>query len=373
MPIKGYIEYVDATQVRGWAWDAEASDRPVTIQVRLGDQFIAEAPASIFREDLKASGIGSGQHGFVVEIAGRVAEERLIKQLNFLAYSDADKSVQLHKTVDADATKSRVTAASQKRSVEINFLDQRPIFILGAARSGTTAIAMALMHGAQISGHGESHVLGLLPSLHRALHEYYVANGEELGRKTTIARVPPMYFREQINVMFRSLMSTVYPTERWIDKTPSVTMIQAIPYLLTVWPNAQFIFMKRSGVDNILSRQRKFSDVSFESHCRDWATVMQEWRNFSAYCGANALEVDQWDLSRDVLNIAGSISRFLNLSEEDASGFARALASEHPEQTADTWNRRQTLSETNWTAEQKELFIAICAESMKDYGYDALG
>ena len=51
----------------------------------------------------------------------------------------------------------------------------RPIFIVGAARSGTTVIVQALCQGAGLPGYDEGHVLPLLNQLHRTVDDYFAS------------------------------------------------------------------------------------------------------------------------------------------------------------------------------------------------------
>ncbi len=61
---QGAIEYCDRQLVRGWAIDAKAPARPVSIQVMQSDRLVAEFNASIFRWDLMQRFHSSGNHGF---------------------------------------------------------------------------------------------------------------------------------------------------------------------------------------------------------------------------------------------------------------------------------------------------------------------
>ena len=57
---------------RGWAYDPEAPDSPVSLSVTVADEEIATATADIFREDLRAAGKGNGSHGFIVNFDRRL-------------------------------------------------------------------------------------------------------------------------------------------------------------------------------------------------------------------------------------------------------------------------------------------------------------
>src|SRR2546430_17539144 len=82
---------------------------------------------------------------------------------------------------------------------------------------------------------------------------------------------------ERLAQTVRRIYRQLHPTDNFVDKTPGWPMLKALPALLVVWPNLRVVFTKRRGIENVLSRQRKFPDGVFESHCRDWAAAMETW------------------------------------------------------------------------------------------------
>lgn len=66
--VVGIIEGLDRRHVSGWAWQREAPDQPVEVEVVDDDAVIIRGIADQFRADLEAAGIGGGCHGFVLPI-----------------------------------------------------------------------------------------------------------------------------------------------------------------------------------------------------------------------------------------------------------------------------------------------------------------
>jgi len=64
----GYIDAWDGTRLHGWAFDRAAPETPATLEFELSNGLRLNARADQFREDLKANGIGTGQHGFAVQL-----------------------------------------------------------------------------------------------------------------------------------------------------------------------------------------------------------------------------------------------------------------------------------------------------------------
>ncbi|MCE6992607.1 T9SS C-terminal target domain-containing protein, partial [Dyadobacter sp. CY323] len=57
---------VDCNYIQGWAWDKNAPDAAMTVEVFEGSTVYATAVADIYREDVKNSGIGTGNYGFKI-------------------------------------------------------------------------------------------------------------------------------------------------------------------------------------------------------------------------------------------------------------------------------------------------------------------
>ena len=134
---------------------------------------------------------------------------------------------------------------------------QFPVFVLGPARSGTSAMALGLLDSGRYSGYGEGHLLPLAHDLLATADTYY-RRYAEAGADTLLGRVPIAAFQSLIRRSFVQLARDVFPTRFWLDKTPTVAMVHAAPLMKELWPNARFIFMKRRVIENVLSRLRKF-------------------------------------------------------------------------------------------------------------------
>ncbi|MCE6992744.1 T9SS type A sorting domain-containing protein, partial [Dyadobacter sp. CY323] len=62
----GRLKGADCDYIQGWAWDKNAPDGAVTVEVYEGSTVHATAVANIYREDVKVSGIGTGYYGFKI-------------------------------------------------------------------------------------------------------------------------------------------------------------------------------------------------------------------------------------------------------------------------------------------------------------------
>jgi len=117
-------------------------------------------------------------------------------------------------------------------------LEHHPLFILGAARSGTSAVAHALLTAAGFEGNEEGHLFDMLTPLLAGARRFDDSKADE-----------------------------------------------------------QFVFMKRREIENVASRMRKFK-FDFAHNCREWATVMEAWLSVREGVAEAALELDQLDVAR---------------------------------------------------------------------------
>ncbi len=62
--VVGFVEAVTAARVLGWAWAPRSPADPVSVELRLGDDVVADTVADLPREDLARNGVGDGRHAF---------------------------------------------------------------------------------------------------------------------------------------------------------------------------------------------------------------------------------------------------------------------------------------------------------------------
>ena len=268
------------------------------------------------------------------------------------------------------------------------FPDEKPIFVVGAGRSGTSAVQGALTQAVMLKGWNEGHLFPLAAILAGELK----ARAEELGLNTGEAdqvwRAP---FLE-----IQSLYKNHFCDEVWVDKTPDSEMIRCIPILHSIYPQGRFIYMHRHPVSCVLSRQRKFGE-SFELACHAWAHSVRAWDETKRglHCGSY-VELSQTELTIDSRAAAQKIGNLLQLNQADLEATTEYFSSSRPEFlggafSADLFDgtdgnerrigRRQAiygwlrdseeieLDNVPWTSEQKQYFVATCGELALQIGY----
>jgi hypothetical protein len=159
--------------------------------------------------------------------------------------------------------------------------------------------------------------------------------------------------------------------EPWFDKTGNPEMIEAIPMLREIWPDAVFLFAKRRAIENVVSRLRKFPGLGFAYHCRDWARNMAAWRIVApSLPPAVRREVDQQDMIQQPDIIAAELQVFLGLGVDRRVPMRHAMSDSRPQETAaGTAERRLSLAATGWSPADISTFKTICGPEMQAFGY----
>jgi hypothetical protein len=227
----------------------------------------------------------------------------------------------------------------------------------------------ALRDGAGIRGFNEGVLAHLMPVLLNAVDNHYRTF---IQKPTTMLGSVPREFMEAgiKNLFARAYMETM-GAGRWLDKTPGgAQMVNACPALLEIFPAAKFIFCRRRGIENVLSRQRKYPDRTLEVHCNGWANTMQAWIAVRPALTDCAVEVDQRDMATRPEAVADSVGALLRLAPAESEGLLRVLRDHRPEQTGPAQDETPIdLSDTGWSLEEQETFRRICGPMMQAFGY----
>jgi Sulfotransferase family len=369
--IEGFLGQVLTDQVLGWAFDREWPDLHLIVDLYCGDRHLGSTTADVYRPDLAVARIGAGDHAFSFRLA-RPLEPHELAAVVARAYRQTDPkaSHELLRFSRADSASDRTAATVPADSYHDE--TQFPVFVLGAPRSGTSAVAQALMASTPYVGRSEGQILDLLAPLLHELRRFYGHKADELAhpeRGSMIQEIPEGYFDMGIKALFADALRPLFRSSHWCDKTPTPDMIWGAPHMLRMWPNAKFIFMRRRGLENLLSRMRKFPTVSFEDQCQGWTACMEAWRAVRTELAGRALELDQYYIARHPDRAAQGISALLSLAPKETEALAQVLRRHQPQRTGANVLDICDAHTMGWDAAQWASFERLCGRTMEAYGY----
>jgi len=242
-----------------------------------------------------------------------------------------------------------------------------PVFVLGSPRSGTTLLASALRKSG-LNGFNEGHLLNLFVPV-RQLIERHFRRHRVPEKGQLLSNIEVDNFIDSILDVFKTYQTNLNPMEPWFDKTPDGAMITLVPTLVRLWTNASFVFAKRRGIENLVSRVAKFPNATFKEHCSSWAGTMKAWREVRD-SGIEGIEIDQYDIAHDPAGTGARLGSFLGLSPEATEKMIAQMRDARPQSTSAESTRRVLSIETcGWNPGEIASFLSICSGEMEAYGY----
>lgn len=256
-------------------------------------------------------------------------------------------------------------------------LKSRPVFVLGSVRSGTSAVFKALKDGAGLPGYYEGHVTVFFQRVLDIARETYGNYGNSVERYL-LGQVDIDGFSTHVVNYMKRVLGRAYPDGMWIDKTPDdfprAPAIRSAPLMLEMFPEAKFVYCLRRGIENVLSRSKKFPQNPFWYHCRSWAETVKAWFDVKEALGDRAITVSQQELSLYPKRITESLRQFLGLSAAQSNGVEQTLSSARVEQTRPAMEHRElSLYETGWDPGLIDVFLQECEEAMHLAGFSLEG
>lgn len=259
--------------------------------------------------------------------------------------------------------------------LEPELSSDRPVLVVGAARSGTTAVGDGLRKAMGLTGYGECHTLPLLAALAASIDRYYVSPNAAAASATEgvlLSHVEAAEWRARAARATRSVYHNLHRGP-FVDKTPGAEMLDALPLGMSIWPQARVVFCRRRGLENLESRRRKFPGEEFVGHCKDWSAVMLKWRALErGLPRPQRVEIDQHELATDPASAAERLARFLGLESAQQSVLREHLETQAPERTTDDW-RPVDFDALAWSETERSQFVEICGGAMDAFGYSLDG
>jgi Sulfotransferase family len=246
---------------------------------------------------------------------------------------------------------------------------RHPVFIVGSPRSGTSALVDVMLC---IGYHGflEGNFLSLLHGVDQIVDRQFIWFPSN-DKRVLLSNVDKVDLKRRLFQSVRTVVDNLNPEEPWFDKTGNPEMTLAIPILRELWPSAVFVFAKRRGIENVISRITKFPAHPFEYHCANWAKNMASWRAVREKIPPECfIEVEQRQMVQHSEDAARELCTFLGVGDSMLSVAAKVMNTHRPQETSKgSASRTCSLAASGWTKEQAETFLKNCEAEMKAFGY----
>jgi hypothetical protein len=250
-----------------------------------------------------------------------------------------------------------------------------PVFVLGSKRSGTTAMAGVVRDCLGYRGDPEGNIWPIVHCAHVYMHALATMEGgadSPSFQAFSVGRIGQDSVIDALSGLLDERCRSLHQTRVWYDKTPGPRMVQAVPFVARYFHRAAFIFLKRSGIDAVMSMQRKWPASAFSEQCREWTDTMAAWLEVRDAIADRAIEVEQLDMVTRSDEVGRQVADLLQVDGERAAAIGEFLRSRRYEQTAVQQRPRYlSLDETGWPETQQRIFQHVCWPMMQAFGYDA--
>lgn len=259
-----------------------------------------------------------------------------------------------------------------------------PVFVIGAPRSGTSALAWAIAaHPEFVTGNEADFTFYLLRS--NPFGEAWVrtcAREDSLLKRSGMSR--EVFMRTLgagIDAVFRAMHeATGEADKRWVDSTPANTLVG--DRLAELLPDARFIHILRDGRAAVASMVKSGFETQvakdFRFACDTWSFYTRKARQLASAMPHRVLELRQERMASDPEGSMSDVLAFLGVGAHDGpaaklregrinSSYGNAQASDvlkaksASEMPSEPWS--------GWTDEQWGVFEEASGAAMSEMGY----
>lgn len=357
--LEGVVEVLSAEFAIGWV--LAQGLRPAYVFARLDGETIGIASADLARPDLAGPAPQDDPAASILadlDIALPAVRRSTGLGMGFVMTFDI--VVPQDRLTDVEVISVQTgNRLIRQASCRIDRPERLQLFVLGSPRSGTSEVSATLAKVLDLPWLGETHAAPDFAAAAKSL------SGDPNSEAPALRFMATQSFSSIIVSSIRKLYYYLHSSASFLDKSPGLPTILAAPFLQVAFPNAKFIYMKRNGVSNVLSRMAKFGG-RFDEHCADWAAAMTSWQEIRGSLRAT-LEIDQEMMLERPSEVARRIADFIELSSA-AKGIAASLGAGSLERTG-AGLRRSTLAESGWDDAMKGIFRRVAGPAMTANGY----
>lgn len=244
----------------------------------------------------------------------------------------------------------------------------RPVFIIGAPRSGTSMLHWSLCQHDALWGSEESDFLR--PMMAGALAAY--EEGTRRGERHWLVRqkVDKNEFLAHVGLGLNALYTARGEGRRWVEQTPSYTL--CADGLAQLFPTAQFLVLSRDG-RQVVESSRAMMQLSHRRACKWWRLYTDAARNFTATHQARCLALRFEDLLIETTATLARTFEFLGLESSDAATqfiSERQPINAAPGRGAESSSDKLAARWHGWSGGQRRMFLRSCGAALRRLGYE---
>jgi hypothetical protein len=267
---------------------------------------------------------------------------------------------------------------------------ENPIFVIGAPRSGTSALAWALGEHSQLATLVESSLLAVMFNCQYAEKAYETAKMRPNGRNwVKVYGVSRSEFLGYLGSGLNALMASRCPGKRWIEQTPYYALMAMT--LAELFPGAFFLHILRDGrkvvhsmihfetmLGKDLANERKNAGLlppwatDFAAACKTWKDYVEAAMKFCTMQPTRSMTVVNDELRTNPEKHFACILQRLGLPyEQSVADFFRTRRIDSSFQPAprDAAGNHQFPDPWQWWSDnEREIFIEEAARTMVKYG-----
>jgi hypothetical protein len=240
---------------------------------------------------------------------------------------------------------------------------ERPIFVVGAPRSGTSMMQWALRQHPALWGGPESDFL--VPLVAGARDAYELGTRREKLHWLSGQKVSWPEFLQHVGHGVNALYTQRAGGLRWVEQTPQYTLHLAD--IATMFPKAQFLMMLRDGRDVVASLRNFALPQTHEQACRTWVRYVQAGREFGRGSEARRLMTIRYEwVVSDPHHAFQEILLFLQEAYEPAC--ARFVTDRPPINSSFRGGTREQRWRS-WSTREMRVFERIAGSTFREEGF----
>lgn len=266
-----------------------------------------------------------------------------------------------------------------------------PVLVVGAGRSGTSALLKALgEHPQLVAAPGEAPLERAIAAMYGELK---LRGDKFFAFVTSQTRAPQTYIEDSLRTLvfesafgpnhgaarleqLRADGKSLDVVRRWICKVGGIGAA-GLEGFVALYPNFRGVHIHRDGIENVASRMKfkNFRDQSFEQHCRTWAEAVTASRVLRSR--DDVVAVRHADLIDRPEELFTELASFLDVDPDPAPARHAASVLTHPldQSHREGVDVRQELlarrsPAEDWSVAQRRTFADICGPAMMELGYE---